>query len=87
MKQLSYKTVTDNWRLQYQSPQNSFDEDQEIISIPIIKPNLTSHIIKYRLDRDCCSKVLIVDDEYFNIISIQFLLKSFHCKTDYAFNG
>jgi CheY-like chemotaxis protein len=55
--------------------------------VPILKPNLFNGIIKYRLDRDCCSKVLIVDDEYFNIMSLEFLLKRFKTKTDYAFNG
>jgi CheY-like chemotaxis protein len=36
---------------------------------------------------DCCSKVLAVDDEYFNILTVQYLLKEFRAKVDYAFNG
>jgi CheY-like chemotaxis protein len=30
---------------------------------------------------------LIVDDEYFNIISLQFILKKFHTLIEHAFNG
>ena len=71
IKQQSNMITNENqWKYQLQSPQSSLDDDVGAINVPIIKPSLLGNILKYRLDKDCCSKVLIVDDEYFNIISV-----------------
>jgi CheY-like chemotaxis protein len=39
------------------------------------------------MEQDCCAKILIVDDEYFNIISLKLILEKLRLKAEFAFNG
>lgn len=35
----------------------------------------------------CCAKVLIVDDEYFNIYALMRMIQTIGSESDYTFNG
>jgi len=39
------------------------------------------------LKSKCCNKVLIADDEYFNILCLQMILSKVNVKCDHAYNG
>ncbi|KAM3128219.1 hypothetical protein pb186bvf_019702 [Paramecium bursaria] len=51
------------------------------------KPKFQNYISIYSLKSNCCTRVLIVDDEYFNIVSLQSILGRFKTLCDQAFNG
>ncbi|KAM3145021.1 hypothetical protein pb186bvf_002696 [Paramecium bursaria] len=39
------------------------------------------------IDEPCCSKVLLVDDEYFNMYALEAIMNQMNIKCDQAFNG
>ncbi|CAD8074532.1 unnamed protein product [Paramecium sonneborni] len=60
---------------------------QSLIVIPSLETNFKTQIVQYNISSKCCSRVLIVDDEVFNIISMQLILSKFSVKSDKACNG
>ncbi|CAD8127100.1 unnamed protein product [Paramecium sonneborni] len=64
-------------------------EESSIYSIhpPILSPKFQQSIIQCSLKSDCCSRVLIVDDEYFNIQCLKLLMSKYQSKCDGAYNG
>ncbi|CAK58854.1 unnamed protein product (macronuclear) [Paramecium tetraurelia] len=52
-----------------------------------MNPKFQYEIIECSIQSNCCSRVLIVDDEYFNILSLQLLMQKHRAKCDYAYNG
>ncbi|CAD8158893.1 unnamed protein product [Paramecium pentaurelia] len=60
---------------------------QSLIVIPSLETNFKTQIVQYNISSKCCSRVLIVDDEVFNIISMQLILSKFQVKSDKACNG
>ncbi|CAD8124691.1 unnamed protein product [Paramecium sonneborni] len=65
------------------------EESSSISSIhpPILSPKFQQSIIQCSLKSDCCSRVLIVDDEYFNIQCLKLLMLKYQSKCDAAYNG
>ncbi|CAK93973.1 unnamed protein product (macronuclear) [Paramecium tetraurelia] len=63
--------------------------EQSIPSIhpPEFTPKLLPSVIKYRLRLTCCSKVLIVDNDHYSVLSLQKVLEKYNIKCDRAFNG
>ncbi|CAD8110556.1 unnamed protein product [Paramecium sonneborni] len=63
--------------------------EQSIPSIhpPEFTPKLLPSVIKYRLRLTCCSKVLIVDNDHYSVLSLQKVLEKYNIKCDKAFNG
>ncbi|CAD8097761.1 unnamed protein product [Paramecium sonneborni] len=57
------------------------------ISLPEFNPKLLTQVIKYRLRNNCCSKVLILDNDCFQIIVLEQVLKKYDIKCDYGFTG
>ncbi|CAD8127091.1 unnamed protein product [Paramecium sonneborni] len=65
-----------------------FDENKQILQpFQTIVPQLQDTIQGYSLKSTCCSRVLIVDDEYFNIMTLQMLMQQFFAICDKAYNG
>ncbi|CAD8196328.1 unnamed protein product [Paramecium pentaurelia] len=64
-------------------------EEDSIFSIhpPILSPKFQQSIIQCSLKSECCSRVLIVDDEYFNIQCLKLLMSKYQSKCDSAYNG
>ncbi|CAD8210902.1 unnamed protein product [Paramecium octaurelia] len=64
-------------------------EEDSVFSIhpPILSPKFQQSIIQCSLKSDCCSRVLIVDDEYFNIQCLKLLMTKYQSKCDSAYNG
>ncbi|CAD8069978.1 unnamed protein product [Paramecium sonneborni] len=60
---------------------------QSLIVIPSLETNFKTQIVQYNISSKCCSRVLIVDDEVFNILSMQLILSKFSVKSDKACNG
>ncbi|CAD8203151.1 unnamed protein product [Paramecium pentaurelia] len=54
---------------------------------PEFTPKLLPSVIKYRLRLTCCSKVLIVDNDHYSVLSLQKVLEKYNIKCDKAFNG
>ncbi|CAD8189304.1 unnamed protein product [Paramecium pentaurelia] len=52
-----------------------------------MSPKFQCEIIECSIQSNCCARVLIVDDEYFNILSLQLLMQKHRAKCDYAYNG
>ncbi|CAD8191285.1 unnamed protein product [Paramecium octaurelia] len=52
-----------------------------------LSPKFQYEIIECSIQSNCCARVLIVDDEYFNILSLQLLMQKHRAKCDYAYNG
>lgn len=48
---------------------------------------MTSSIRKYQLESKCCKRILIVDDEYFNIFALEMVMRTMGGMCDTAFNG
>ena len=42
-------------------------QEESKIMIPSLQASFKSDIVKFSIGSNCCSRVLIVDDEYFNI--------------------
>ncbi|CAK86496.1 unnamed protein product (macronuclear) [Paramecium tetraurelia] len=57
------------------------------ISLPEFNPKLLTQVIKYRLRNNCCSKVLILDNDSFQIIVLEKVLQKYDIKCDYGFTG
>ncbi|CAD8059108.1 unnamed protein product [Paramecium sonneborni] len=57
------------------------------VRLPEFHPKLLAHVIKYRLRTNCCSKVLLLDNDPFSIIVLQKVLQKYDIKCDYCFNG
>ncbi|CAD8196312.1 unnamed protein product [Paramecium pentaurelia] len=65
-----------------------FDENKQTLQpIQSIVPQLQDTIQAYSLKSTCCSRVLIVDDEYFNIMALQMLMSQYSALSDKAYNG
>ncbi|KAM3136903.1 hypothetical protein pb186bvf_010988 [Paramecium bursaria] len=69
----------------------SDDESNHIIHPPLLitKPKFfNSPMYLKNIEKgQCCSKVLIVDDEYFNIYALMRMIQTIGSESDYAFNG
>ncbi|CAD8070988.1 unnamed protein product [Paramecium sonneborni] len=64
------------------------EEEYIIIQEPrLMSPKFQCEIIECSIQSNCCARVLIVDDEYFNILSLQLLMQKHKAKCDYAYNG
>ncbi|CAK88364.1 unnamed protein product (macronuclear) [Paramecium tetraurelia] len=57
------------------------------VRLPEFHPKLLAHVIKYRLRTNCCSKVLLLDNDPFSVIVLQKVLQKYDIKCDYCFNG
>jgi PleD family two-component response regulator len=55
--------------------------------IPVQTPKINKRIFQIPLKQKCCAKVLIVDDEYFNIFALTVILRNFDFSMEHAFNG
>ncbi|CAD8124683.1 unnamed protein product [Paramecium sonneborni] len=65
-----------------------FDENKSILKpLQTIIPQLQDTIQGYSLKSNCCARVLIVDDEYFNIMTLQMLMQQYFAICDKAYNG
>ncbi|CAD8170545.1 unnamed protein product [Paramecium octaurelia] len=72
----------------YQESKNQSEEDSlSSIHPPILSPKFQQSIVQCSLNSDCCSRVLIVDDEYFNIQCLKLLMTKYQSKCDSAYNG
>ncbi|CAK68376.1 unnamed protein product (macronuclear) [Paramecium tetraurelia] len=71
-----------------QESKNQSEEDSfSSIHPPILSPKFQQSIVQCSLNSDCCSRVLIVDDEYFNIQCLKLLMTKYQSKCDSAYNG
>lgn len=52
-----------------------------------MEPKFQEVIQIYPLKSKCCARVLIVDDEYFNIVAMQAIMKKFSTLCDHAYHG
>ncbi|CAD8047745.1 unnamed protein product [Paramecium primaurelia] len=57
------------------------------VRLPDFYPKLLTHVIKYRLRNNCCSKVLLLDNDPFSVIVLQQVLQKYDIKCDYCFSG
>ncbi|CAD8206877.1 unnamed protein product [Paramecium octaurelia] len=65
-----------------------FEENKQTIQpLQSLIPQLQDTIQAYSLKSSCCSRVLIVDDEYFNIMALQMLMQQYSSICDKAYNG
>ncbi|CAD8122278.1 unnamed protein product [Paramecium sonneborni] len=72
----------------YQESRKQSEEDSlQSIHPPILSPKFQQSIVQCSLNSDCCSRVLIVDDEYFNIQCLKLLMNKYQSRCDSAYNG
>ncbi|KAM3146020.1 hypothetical protein pb186bvf_001998 [Paramecium bursaria] len=64
-----------------------FESSTRSIHPPELNPKLLNTVIKYRLRTECCSKVLIVDNDHYSVYTLQLVLGKYNIKCDKAFNG
>ncbi|CAD8187116.1 unnamed protein product [Paramecium pentaurelia] len=50
-----------------------------------LSPKLLHSVIKFKLTNQCCSKVIIADNDYLNVSVLQILLNKYEVKADKAF--
>ncbi|CAD8121298.1 unnamed protein product [Paramecium sonneborni] len=74
-------------KLQLEEDEIESRQEESKIMIPSLQASLKSDIVKFSIGSNCCSRVLIVDDEYFNIQSLQLILHRFNAHCDFTFNG
>jgi len=46
-----------------------------------------SAVIKFKLTKECCSKVLIVDNDMYALMILEMFLDKYSVKVDKAFTG
>ncbi|CAD8135910.1 unnamed protein product [Paramecium pentaurelia] len=63
------------------------ENKQTLQPLQSLIPQLQDTIQAYSLKSTCCSRVLIVDDEYFNIMALQMLMQQYSAICDKAYNG
>ncbi|CAD8155452.1 unnamed protein product [Paramecium pentaurelia] len=86
--QQQFKLPSTNRINAYQENKNQSEEDSfSSIHPPILSPKFQQSIVQCSLNSDCCSRVLIVDDEYFNIQCLKLLMTKYQSKCDSAYNG
>ncbi|CAD8121972.1 unnamed protein product [Paramecium sonneborni] len=74
-------------KLQLEEDEIESRQEESKIMIPSLQASFKSDIVKFSIGSNCCSRVLIVDDEYFNIQSLQLILHRFNAHCDFTFNG
>ncbi|CAD8209960.1 unnamed protein product [Paramecium octaurelia] len=74
-------------KLQLEEDEIESRQEESKIMIPSLQASFKSEIVKFSIGSNCCSRVLIVDDEYFNIQSLQLILHRFNAHCDFTFNG
>ncbi|CAD8099579.1 unnamed protein product [Paramecium sonneborni] len=52
---------------------------------PELNPKFLQSVIKYKLTNQCCSKVIIADNDYLNVQVLQILLNKYEVRSDKAF--
>ncbi|CAK86626.1 unnamed protein product (macronuclear) [Paramecium tetraurelia] len=52
---------------------------------PELSPKFLHAVIKFKLTNQCCSKVIIADNDYLNVQVLQILLNKYEVKSDKAF--
>ncbi|CAD8152072.1 unnamed protein product [Paramecium octaurelia] len=55
------------------------------IDPPELSPKFLHSVIKFKLTNQCCSKVIIADNDYLNVSVLQILLNKYEVKSDKAF--
>ncbi|CAD8101286.1 unnamed protein product [Paramecium sonneborni] len=55
------------------------------IDPPELSPKFLQSVIKFKLTNQCCSKVIIADNDYLNVSVLQILLNKYEVKSDKAF--
>ncbi|KAM3138057.1 hypothetical protein pb186bvf_009730 [Paramecium bursaria] len=70
---------------------NFVDEEQKLVSNPpflkINRKSMNQFVQPLDMSTNCCAKVLIVDDEYFNIFALEAFMKQQKYKTESAYDG
>lgn len=85
---LKENLLTENDKYVNSSPRrNKKSQVNETIFLRKSKMNSSSSSILFPVFRCLCSKILVVDDDMFNIISLQEMLKTFGYDSSYAANG
>ncbi|TNV74069.1 hypothetical protein FGO68_gene2936 [Halteria grandinella] len=77
-------------RVSFTEQMDEFEMEDNVnleIIIPRLSTNLKTEIVFYSISSKCCSRVLLVDDEIFNITTLQLILSKFHIIADKALNG
>ncbi|CAK81173.1 unnamed protein product (macronuclear) [Paramecium tetraurelia] len=74
-------------KLQLEEDEIESRQEESNIMIPSLQASFKSEIVKFSIGSNCCSRVLIVDDEYFNIQSLQLILHRYNAHCDFTFNG
>ncbi|CAK91632.1 unnamed protein product (macronuclear) [Paramecium tetraurelia] len=74
-------------KLQLEEDEIESRQEESKIMIPSLQASFKSEIVKFSIGSNCCNRVLIVDDEYFNIQSLQLILHRFNAHCDFTFNG
>lgn len=54
---------------------------------PQMFPKLLTSVIKFKLTGPCCKKVLLVDNDHYNLLVLQFILQKYGIQCDKATNG
>ncbi|CAD8074517.1 unnamed protein product [Paramecium primaurelia] len=55
--------------------------------LPTFQTKQKKDMLEYCLQSECCSRALIVDDEYYNIRCLKLIMQKYGVKCDHAFNG
>ncbi|CAD8093830.1 unnamed protein product [Paramecium sonneborni] len=55
------------------------------IDPPELSPKFLQSVIKFKITNQCCSKVIIADNDYLNVSVLQILLNKYEVKSDKAF--
>ncbi|CAK87466.1 unnamed protein product (macronuclear) [Paramecium tetraurelia] len=55
------------------------------IDLQELSPKFLHSVIKFKLTNQCCSKVIIADNDYLNVQVLQILLNKYEVKSDKAF--
>ncbi len=63
------------------------DSTLNLIKPPEFNPKMMNSVIKFKITSGCCSKVLIIDNDYFSVFTLNSLLMRWGIKADKAFNG
>ncbi|CAD8176818.1 unnamed protein product [Paramecium octaurelia] len=55
--------------------------------LPSLQTKQKKDMLEYCLQSECCTRALIVDDEYYNIRCLKLIMQKYGVKCDHAFNG
>ncbi|CAD8160755.1 unnamed protein product [Paramecium octaurelia] len=80
-------SVVHHFEDEIESDVQSESHQNKIHFLPFFQTKQKKDMLEYCLQSECCSRAMIVDDEYYNIRCLKLIMQKYGVQCDHAFNG